>query len=433
MYQSTVNDINEFLVRDAIRELGEATRGDLSERLGLSLASVSRIVRRLVAAGIVTEVQAASSTGRGRRSDIIRFNHRSGSVIAVDLGGTKCHGVLADLGAETLSEDYRPTRADGSPAETLIATIDALREAAEAAELPVHAAVVGVPAVPDPDTGLVGSGPNVNWHGYDLIGLLTEHVQVPFRVENDVTLAAIGQAWKGEGKAATGFVTLSIGTGIGAAAFANGQVLRGRHNQAGEIGTLLMSREQLRAEPGTIAGLESVASGPALARRAAELLDAGGESNMRAEGLTAQDVFAAAAAGDALALEVIAELLDYVAITVIDLAAVLDPERIILDGSVGRALEPYVDGLEERVGWRLPHVPSVHFSRLGPNATVIGAIAGALALDREVEARETVAEIPDDGLRVLATLPSYGKRPDGAAEPKDELPHQPPTEADDVP
>src|SRR4051812_39057621 len=113
MYQSTVNDINEFLVRDAIRDLGEATRGDLSERLGLSLASVSRIVRRLVEAGIVTQVQAESSPGRGRSSDIIRFNHRSGSVIAVDLGGTKCHGVLADLGAEKLAEDYRPTRADG--------------------------------------------------------------------------------------------------------------------------------------------------------------------------------------------------------------------------------------------------------------------------------------------------------------------------------
>ncbi|MGD9735908.1 MAG: ROK family protein [Solirubrobacterales bacterium] len=430
MYQSTVNDINEFLVRDAIRELGEATRGDLSERLGLSLASVSRIVRRLVEAGIVTQVQAESSTGRGRRSDIIRFNQRSGSVIAVDLGGTKCHGVLADLGADTVAEDYRPTRADGSPAETLVATVNALRGEAEAAGLPVHAVVVGIPAVPDPDTGLVGSGPNVDWNGYDLIGLLTEHVPEPFRIENDVTLAAIGQAWKGEGKAASGFVTLSIGTGIGAAAFANGQVLRGRHNHAGEIGTLLMSREQLRAEPGALAGLESVASGPALARRAKELLRSGRESSMNAEGLDAEDVFAAAAAGDELALEVIDELLDYVAITVIDLAAVLDPERIILDGSVGRALEPYVAGLEERISWRLPHVPAVHFSRLGPNATVIGAIAGALALDREVEARRTVAEIPDDGLRVLATLPSYGAGAGGSGEEPSEGPA---TESGDVP
>jgi glucokinase len=408
MYQSTVNDINDFLVRDAIRDLGEATRGELSERLGLSLASVSRIVRRLVGAGIVTQVQAESSPGRGRSSDIIRFNHRSGSVIAVDLGGTKCHGVLADLGAEKLAEDYRPTRADGTPAETLLATIDALRAQALELKLPVHAIVVGIPAVPDPDTGLVSSGPNVNWDGYDLIGLLSEHVPEPLRIENDVTLAAIGQAWRGEGAAADGFVTLSIGTGIGAAAFANGQVLRGRHNQAGEIGTLVMSREQLRAEPGSVAGLESVASGPALARRALELLESGRESKLVADGLTALAVFEAARDRDELALEVIEELLDYIAIAIVDLASVLDPERIILDGSVGRALEPYVAGIEERVSWRMPHVPAIHFSRLGPNATIMGAIAGALALDREVDARRTVAEIPDDGLRILATLPSYG-------------------------
>ncbi|HEV7562968.1 MAG TPA: ROK family transcriptional regulator [Solirubrobacterales bacterium] len=417
MYQTTVNDINEFLVRDAIRDLGEVTRGDLSKRLGLSPASVSRIVRRLVEAGTVTQVSASSSPGPGRSSDIIRFNHRSGAVIAVDLGGTKCHGVLADLAAETLAEDYRPTHADGTPAETLIATIDALRDTAGGSELPVHAVVVGIPAVPDPDTGLVGSGPNVDWEGYDLIGLLRDHLSEPFRIENDVTLAAIGQAWRGEGQAANGFVTLSIGTGIGAAAFANGQVLRGRHNAAGEIGTLLMSRDQLRAEPGTVSGLESVASGPAIVRRALELLDSGRDSTLRAEGLTAQNVFEAAGDSDPVALEVIEEVLDYVAITVIDLAAVLDPERIILDGSVGRALEPYTDALVERIGWRLLHVPSVHFSRLGPNATVTGAIAGALALDRETDARRTVAELPEDGLRMLATLPSYGEPADGSSDP----------------
>jgi glucokinase len=416
MYQTTVTDINEFLVRDAIREAGEVTRRDLSEKLGLSAASVSRIVRRLVEAGTVSQ-EASASTGPGRSSDIIRFNHRSGSVIAVDLGGTKCHGVLADLGAETLAEDFRATRADGTPAETLLATIDMLREQARGLGVEVRAVVVGIPAVPDPDTGLVGSGPNVDWVDYDLIGLLRRHLPEPFRVENDVTLAAIGQAWRGEGRAADGFVTLSLGTGIGAAAFANGAVLRGRHNAAGEIATLVMTRDQLRAEPGAVAGLETVASGTAIARSARTLLQDGRDSTLQAEGLTAQHVFAAAADGDAVAQEVIEELLDYVAMTMINLAAVLDPERIIFDGSVGRALEPYADAIAERVAWRLPNVPLLRFSRLGPNATVIGAIAGALSLDRELDARRTVAEIPQEGWRALARLPSYGEHespPDGA-------------------
>jgi glucokinase len=417
MYQTTVTDINEFLVRDAIREAGEVTRRELSERLGLSAASVSRIVRRLVEAGTVSQ-EASSSSGPGRASDIIRFNHRSGAVIAVDLGGTKCHGVLADLAAETLVEDYRPTRADGSPAETLIAAIDALRAGARELGLEPRAVVVGIPAVPDPDTGLIGSGPNVDWEDYDLIGLMRERVPEPFRIENDVTLAAIGQAWRGEGEAVRGFVTLSIGTGLGAAAFANGQVLRGRHNAAGEIATMVMTRDQLRAEPGTVAGFESVASGPAIARRARQLIADGHESTLDPDSVTPQHVFAAAAEGDAVGRQVIEELLDYVSIAVINLAGVLDPERIILDGSIGRALEPYAEAIAERVGWRLPHMPALRFSRLGPNATVIGAIAGALALDRELDARRVVAEIPQDGWRALASLPSYGDH--GAAPAHDD-------------
>jgi glucokinase len=405
MYQSQVNDINEFLVRDAIRESGEVTRSALSERLDLSPASVSRIVRRLVEAGVAEQVAGASERP-GRTSDIIRFNRRSGSVIAVDLGGTKTHGMVADLGAETLFEDFRPTFEQGDPASTLLTSLDVLRAYAEGAGMPVRAVVVGVPAVPDPDTGLVGSGPNVNWNGYDLIGLLREHLDEPFRVENDVTLAAIGQAWRGEGDPAEGFVTLSIGTGIGAAAFADGRVLRGRHNAAGEIGYLMTSREQLGAEPGVVAGLESVASGPAVAARAGTLIAAGAQTSLTADP-TAQRVFEAP--DDPVAREVIGELLDHVAMAIVGLTAVLDPARIIFDGSVGRALEPYVDELVARAGRRIRHLPELCFSRLGPNATLIGAIAGALALNREVEARAVVADIPNDGLRALATLPPYGE------------------------
>ena len=87
MSQNLTPDINEFLVRDALRERGQLTRKELSEELGLSPASISRIVRRLVTAGIVSE-EATASEGPGRKSDLIRFNTRSGSVIAVDLGGT---------------------------------------------------------------------------------------------------------------------------------------------------------------------------------------------------------------------------------------------------------------------------------------------------------------------------------------------------------
>jgi glucokinase len=406
MYQSPATDLNEFLVRDALRERGQLTRKELSEDLGLSPASISRIVRRLVNAGVVSE-EATSSEGPGRKSDIIRFNSRSACVIAVDLGGTKCHGVLADLAAEVLAEDYRPTHDQGDPTKALLGCIAMLRTEAASRGLEVRAVVVGIPAVPDPDSGLVVAGPNVHWEGYDLIGLLREQLREPFRIENDVTLAAIGQAWRGEGRALSGFVTLSLGTGIGGAIFANGQLVRGRHNSAGEIGYLLTSRAQLRERDGT-AAFESVASGLAIAARARELMNGGVTSRLPAKDLAAADVFRAAAGGDELAERVIDELIDYVAMAVVDVAAMLDPERIILDGSIGRALEPYVERIIGRVAPRVPHVPELRFSKLGPNATVIGAIAGALALERESEARRALGGLPTDRIQTLPSIPPYG-------------------------
>jgi glucokinase len=389
------NELNEFFVLDAIRESGELTRGAIAERLGLSPASVSRIVRRLIEDGVVSE-SAGTSPGPGRNSGIISFNSRAASVISVDLGGTKCHGALADLTGAILKEDYRATHGPDGPAGALVGSIAVLRAHAEQESLPVRAVVVGVPAVPDPDTGLVTAGPNVDWSGFDLAGLMRRHVANPFRIENDVTLAAIGQAWRGEGRSADGFVTLSIGTGIGGALVVNGMIVRGRHNAAGELGWLLTSRDQLDAPAGEVAGLEAVASGPALTRRARELLEAGGESTLAGTDVSGAAIFTAAAGGDALARQVVDELLDHVAMAVVALVAVLDPDCVILDGSVGRALEDYVDDLCARVAPRVPSVPEIRFSRLGPNATVIGGIACALSLQREQDAPEHLSRMRGD-------------------------------------
>jgi glucokinase len=303
-------------------------------------------------------------------SEISACSTRERALIAVDLGGTKCHGVLADPAGVTLAEERRATGAYGDAAATLLATITALRAVATAEARAVRAVVIGVPAVPDPDSGLIVAGPNVAWSGFDLVSLLREHVPEPCRVENDVTLAAIGEAWRGDGRGADGFVVLSIGTGVGGAVWANGGVIHGRHNAAGELGALLTARAQLRAAPGVVAGLEAVASGPAIERRAAELADGAPRS--------ATAVLAAAAAGEAAAGQVVEELLDHVAMAIVDVVAVVDPERVILDGTVGRALAPFADAIAARVARRVADGPELHISSLGPNATLVGAIATAL-------------------------------------------------------
>jgi glucokinase len=384
MERSSVTETNQFLVLDAIRSAGATTRPELAASLGLSPASVSRIVRRLLTESLVTE-EPGPSDGVGRNRDVLKFNQRAGAVIAIDLGGTNCHGALADLAGDVLAEDKRPTFAGGSPASSLLATIGALRLAAEREELAVRAVCVGIPALVNPDTGLVDAGPNVHWHGFDLVGLLQSELAEPFAVENDVNLAGLGEAWQGGGAGVSSFVTLSLGTGIGAAIVLDGRIVRGQHNAAGELSYLVTRPSQLRG--GSLAGLEALISGPALASRAAQLAAARpSATSMDPATVTPAQVFQAAASGDEVATAVIGELVETVAIAVTAVTTLVDPARVILGGSIGRALAPYLTQIETVVGRVTYRAPEIVISALGSNATVLGAIAWALATHRDAYA-----------------------------------------------
>ena len=415
-----IAELNTFLLLDAIRSRGEATRRQLGRELGLSDASVSRIVKRLLATGIIEELPGEGAV-RGRTPSILRFVGPAGGVIAVDLGGTRCHGALADLAGGTLATDFREPSGDhpardeqsrheqgrheqsrdeqgrdqpgGDAAGTLLSCIEALKAAAGDLGIPVRAVVVGIPALIDPVSQLAVAGPNVHWQGFDLLGVLRERLSEPFEVDNDVNLAALGQAWRGQGRGIHSFVTMSLGTGIGGAVVIDGHLVRGSHNAAGEVGYLPFWRGRPRPAAGPDRqGFEDVASGPALRARAAELLaenqDGGGPDGpgaSLADGFDVADVFAAAARGDRLGGQVVAELTGHVAAAITGITALVDPERVILDGAIGRALEPWLPALREAVATQVFQPPDIVVSGLGQDAAVTGAIARALALVSELD------------------------------------------------
>jgi glucokinase len=96
-------------------------------------------------------------------------------------------------------------------------------------------------------------------------------------------------------------------------------------------------------------------------------------------------------------MQAVADALDLIALAVIAVSAVVDPELVILDGGVGRSLGPYVEGIIERVHPRVAFTPKVRVSELGPNSTVIGAVAAGLESARQ-------QRVPTAALRPLAAL-----------------------------
>ena len=402
---SSMLEVNEYLVLEHVRREGETTRPEIARAVGLAASSVSRLVRRLVDEGLIFEGPGASTGGRPRT--VLSFNTRAGCVIGVDLGGTRCHGALADLAGQQLAEDVRPTSQDVAPFGVLEASIDALAARAASLGLPVLALTVGVPAILDPDSGLAVGGPNVRWHGFPIVDRLAARGTVPFAVENDVNLAALAHAWRGDGRGLANFATISIGTGIGAALVIDGRLARGRHNAAGEVGYLVLEKAQLgNVSHGALGSFERLAAGPAITEHAHELLEEGASSSLRTGSLTTEAVFAAARAGDPVAGEVIGHLLDHVAMAVIAVGAIADPELVVFDGAVGRALEPFLAQVTDRVRLHLPMPPRLVPSGLGADATVLGAIAAALSLARSKRGPSAILEAftidPQDPRRGVA-------------------------------
>jgi glucokinase len=258
-----------------------------------------------------------------------------------------------------LDEDYRRSDGSADPADVLLAALADLRHRAASIDRSVAAVVIGVPGLLDPVSGRVVGGFNLNWDGFDLRARLAAGIPEPWLVENDVNLAALGEARAGAGRGAQSFAVVSLGTGLGGAVVVDGKLLRGAHGAAGEFGFLLAGREQLRRrEP---MAMETLVGGRSIAGRA------GAEP-------------AAAAAGDAAAREVVDDLLDHVAMAIVDIAAVLDPERVVLDGSVGRALAPYLPGLADLLTPVLMFPPELRISTLAPNAALAGAVGEAWRL-----------------------------------------------------
>lgn len=377
-------ELNEQLVIDQLRSRGRSTRPELAAELDLSAATVSRIIRRLLDRGLVREEPGLSTGGRPRTSLVI--NPTSGVVMGIDLGGTRCHGILADLAGATLSQDERAIADAGSPFETLLACIEQLSASPDRGGAPLAGLAVGVPAVIDRVTGRATASGNAQWQGFPLVSELQRHVAVPFVVENDINLGALGHAWKGDARGRRDFVVLGLGTGIGAGVVIDGRLVKGHANAAGAVGRMVLERSALLAAGADERGsLDAAASGEGIGRSARRMLDDGSwrpawyTAGAR---VTSREVIDAAAEGDAFAASIVAEVTDHVAMAVIGIASVVDPELVILDGAVGRALGGMVPRIRSLVARHLLVAPEIVVSSLGREGTVMGAIAAALQLSR---------------------------------------------------
>jgi glucokinase len=279
-------------------------------------------------------------------------------VVGVDIGGTKTAILVCDPNGTVLARSVAPT-AVGAPdhaADAIASLVAAAIHEANAVADDVAALGVGVPGRVDRERGHVTLAVNLDWHDLALGPRLEARLGIPTVLENDVRAAALGIHRRRLFGEVESLALLAIGTGISSGVVLDGALHRGALGLAGEIGHAIIDADGPRCACGNRGCFEAVAAGPAIVARTRQGWAArrnGHESTertvvaARTEPATddlagAEAVFAAAAAGDDVAREVIESSGRAIAWGIHVLALAYDVERIVIGGGVSHAGEAFM-------------------------------------------------------------------------------------------
>ncbi|WP_042403973.1 ROK family transcriptional regulator [Streptacidiphilus carbonis] len=370
---------NEWLLLERLRTAGPASRAQLARDSGLSKPTVSAALAALEQAGLAREAGTVVPD-RGRTAVLYEVDPTAGYVLGVDIGRAWLRLAVADLAGTVVAREDVPNRgrSGSAVAEAVLAAAERVTAAAGLGRGDIVEAVVGAPGVFDEQTGRVRYAVNLpGWGRSGLVAGMREGLATSLTLHNDANLAAIGEYACGAGAGSRLFVYILIGTGLGMGVVADGELFRGAHGAAGEIGFLpLLTNPMPPSAPSPVEGaprrgsLEDAVSGEAVVR-GARMLGMSGP-------LSAKQVFEAAREGVPAAVAAVRQEGERLAHVVAAVSSVLDPDLVVLGGGVGHSADLLQQTVEDTLHRLTPLRPRVTPSSLGDDAVLLGAITTAL-------------------------------------------------------
>ena len=305
----------------------------------------------------------------------------------VDLGGTTVKLAFFNDEGTMLNKWEIPTVTSNGGSRILpdiAASIRAHLDKVGVADSDVLGIGIGVPG-PVNGKGVVNKCVNLGWGVFNIHEELEKLTGFPVKAGNDANVAALGEYWKGGGQGCENMIFATLGTGVGGGIVVDGKLVHGVHGAGGEIGHLVLNREE--TEPcgcGKCGCVEQYCSATGIVRMAEKHLAATNEASSLRDifPLTCKDVFDHAAAGDAVASDILEKVYAYLGEFLADLCAVLDPEAVVLGGGVSKAGLPLLDGARRYFDKYAFHgTKGVRFelASLGNDAGAYGAFKMALS------------------------------------------------------
>ena len=262
--------------------------------------------------------------------------------IGIDIGGTKIAFALIDNKGIVIEDKKIPTRLTGS-------TEFIQNEIGKQVNCFIQkygSGIMGIglatPGYIDPVAGIVKNAVNLDWKDFHVVDILKDSIekQLPIYLQRDTAAETLGEYYFGAGRNCQDFVFLGIGIGFGAGAITSGHLLTGSHNMALEIGHLSVDEKGPLCACGNVGCIETVLSGKGLVNRANELFTASHDPNYEKmkDSITARQILSMAKTHDPIAEELIRRMAKSLGFVCAMLKSVIDPERFIIGGGLGKAV-----------------------------------------------------------------------------------------------
>ena len=307
-------------------------------------------------------------------------------VLGIDIGGTNTVFGIVDARGNVIASSSIKTQRHNDfylYLDELYAAASKLIEAHEATDK-IQGIGIGAPNA-NYYTGRIENAVNLPWPSINLAELVSEKFGIPVAITNDANAAALGEMTYGAARGMKDFIMITLGTGVGSGIVINGQMVYGANGFAGELGHVIVKRNNGRlCGCGRTGCLETYCSATGVARTAREFLEAHTEPSilrhLDIDAITSKDVYDAAVQGDKLAKDVFEYTGNILGEAMADMVSFSAPEAFILFGGLSKSgdllLKPVCEALERNMLPCFKGLAKVILSELKEaDAAVLGASA----------------------------------------------------------
>ncbi|MCX4264437.1 MAG: ROK family protein [Muribaculaceae bacterium] len=307
-------------------------------------------------------------------------------VLGIDIGGTNTVFGIVDARGNVIASSSIKTQRHNDfylYLDELYAAASKLIEANEATDK-IQGIGIGAPNA-NYYTGRIENAVNLPWPSINLAELVSEKFGIPVAITNDANAAALGEMTYGAARGMKDFIMITLGTGVGSGIVINGQMVYGANGFAGELGHVIVKRNNGRlCGCGRTGCLETYCSATGVARTAREFLEARTEPSilrhLDIDAITSKDVYDAAVQGDKLAKDVFEYTGNILGEAMADMVSFSAPEAFILFGGLSKSgdllLKPVCEALERNMLPCFKGLAKVILSELKEaDAAVLGASA----------------------------------------------------------